>query len=210
MRWFAGWRRSVAEVVAETERLRLRTWDDEDEFLFYQVMNTPAVMRWLGGPQPPEEWSAGYQRLRSYERDFGFTFWIVERGSDGQILGFCGLKRANAPGGDSIAGEFEIGWRLREDAWGQGYAKEAAIASLDLAFERFAAPRVIAITSRQNLPSRGLMVRLGMIRREDLDFYDERFPADSEVNPQIAYLIDAADWPRARSAATSPGAAGVP
>ena len=40
----------------------------------------------------------------------------------------------------------EIGWRLREDAWGQGYAKEAAIASLDLAFGRFAAPHVVALT----------------------------------------------------------------
>ena len=129
----------MAEIVAETERLRLRTWDDEDEFRFYDVMNTPAVMRWLGGPQARDEWSAGYQRLRSYERDFGFTFWIVERKGDAEILGFCGLKRANAPGGDAIAGEFEIGWRLREDSWGQGYAKEAAIASVDLAFDRFGA-----------------------------------------------------------------------
>jgi RimJ/RimL family protein N-acetyltransferase len=200
----------VAEVVAETERLRLRTWDDADEFRFYDVMNTPAVMRWLGGLQPREEWSAGYRRLRGYERDFGFTFWIVERKTDDAILGFCGLKRANAPGGEGIAGEAEIGWRLREDAWGKGYAKEAAIASLDLAFGRFAAPGVVAITARRNLPSQGLMIRLGMSRREDLDFVDERFPPESDVNPQIVYRIEAVDWPRARAAATSPGAAGEP
>jgi RimJ/RimL family protein N-acetyltransferase len=188
----------VAEVVAETERLRLRTWDDEDEFRFFDVMNTPAVMRWLGGLQTKEEWSAGYQRLRAYERDFGFTFWIVERKSDGEILGFCGLKRANAPGADLIAGDVEIGWRLREDAWGQGYAKEAAIASLDLAFGRFEAPRVVAVTAEGNAPSRGLMQWLGMTRRQDLDFIDQRFPAESEVNPQVVYLIEAADWGAAR------------
>src|SRR4051794_26607427 len=119
----------MAEVVAETERLRLREWDDDDELRFYHVMNTPVVMRWLGGPQDAEEWSAGYQRLRVYQRDLGFTFWIVERTSDTAILGFCGLKRVNAPGA-RFQGEVEIGWRLREDAWGQGYAKEAAIASL--------------------------------------------------------------------------------
>jgi RimJ/RimL family protein N-acetyltransferase len=192
----------MSEVVAETERLRLRTWDDEDEFRFYDVMNTPAVMRWLGGLQSKEEWSAGYKRLRRYERDFGFTFWIVERKSDGEILGFCGLKQANAPGA-SFLGEVEIGWRLREDAWGQGYAKEAAIASLDLAFDRFEAPHVVAITALQNLPSQGLMIRLGMTRREDLDFVDERFPADSAVNPQVVFRVDAADWPAARAAARS-------
>jgi RimJ/RimL family protein N-acetyltransferase len=190
----------MAEIVAETERFRLRTWDDEDEFRFYDVMNTPAVMRWLGGLQPREEWSAGYQRLRAYERDFGFTFWIVERSSDDAILGFCGLKRVNAPGAQ-FPGDIEIGWRLREDAWGKGYAKEAAIASLDLAFDRFGAPHVVAVTSAQNGPSQGLMIRLGMERREDLDFVDERFAADNEVNPQIVFRIDAIDWPSARAAA---------
>src|SRR5690348_681390 len=161
-------------------------------------MNTPAVMRWLGGVQSIEDWTAGYQRLLGYQRDFGFTFWIVERKSDGAILGFCGLKRANAPGGDSIAGEVEIGWRLREDAWGQGYAKEAAIASLDLAFDRFSAPRVVAVTATRNAPSQGLMRRLGMTRRADCDFVDQRFPADSEVNPQIVFTLEAADWRAAR------------
>jgi RimJ/RimL family protein N-acetyltransferase len=200
----------MAETIAETERLRLRNWDADDEFRFYEVMNTPAVMRWLGGPQPPEEWSAGYQRLRSYERDLGFTFWILERKTDSAILGFCGLKRINAPGAGAITGEFEIGWRLREDAWGQGYAKEAAVKSLDLAFDRFGAPSVIAMTSLGNLPSQGLMIRLGMTRREDLDFVDERFPPDDVVNPQIVYRIEAADWPRARAAATGPGAGGSP
>ena len=193
----------MAEVIAETERLRLREWDDEDEVRFYEVMNRKEVMRHLGGTQLPEEWRAAYQRVRDYQRDFGFTFWIVENRASREILGFCGLKRANAPGAEAIAGEVEIGWRLRPEAWGKGIAKEAAIASLDLAFQNFAAPRVVAITAADNMPSQGLMIRLGMSRREDLDFIDQRFPADSEVNPQIAFLIDAADWPAARAAAMS-------
>jgi len=192
----------MAKVIVETERLRLREWDDEDEFRFYEVMNTPVVMRWLGGLQSAEEWSAGYQRVRGYQRDFGFTFWIVERRSDDAILGFCGLKRVNAPGAEFL-GDVEIGWRLREDAWGQGYAKEAAIASLDLAFDRLGAPHVVAVTAVQNAPSQGLMRRLGMERREDLDFIDERFPEDSEVNPQIVFVVKAEDWPAARQAALS-------
>jgi RimJ/RimL family protein N-acetyltransferase len=190
----------MAEIVAETERLRLRMWDDEDESRFYDIMNTPAVMRWLGGLQVRDKWSGVYQWLRAYQRDFGFTFWIVERKADNEIVGFCGLKRANAPGAE-FRGDIEIGWRLREDAWGQGYAKEAAIKSLDLAFDRFGAPHVVAATSLANLPSQGLMIRLGMTRRQDLDFIDQRFPAESEVNPQIVFRIDAADWPGARAAA---------
>jgi hypothetical protein len=59
--------------------------------------------------------------------------------ADGALLGFCGLKIADDPG-SPVEGEYEIGWRLREDAWGQGYAKEAATASLDHAF-RSVTPR---------------------------------------------------------------------
>jgi len=132
---------------------------------------------------------------------FGHTFWIVERKADGALLGFCGLKRINAPGAGPITGDFEIGWRLREDAWGEGYAKEAAIASLDLAFERFNAPYVIALTVPGNAASQGLMKRLGMIRRGDMDYVDTRFPHPGDINPAIVYLIDAAHWRAARAAA---------
>ncbi len=131
------WRLSMAETIAETERLRLRNWDADDLDEFMRHTNTPAVMRWLGGVWPREKHEAAYGRVKSYERDHGHTFWIVERKSDGALLGFCGLKRVNSQGAPN-PGDFEVGWRLREDAWGQGYAKEAAIASLDLAFNRFA------------------------------------------------------------------------
>ena len=86
----------------------------------------------------------------------------------------------------------EVGWRLREDAWGQGYAKEAAAAALDCAFERFGADEVIALTVERNTASWGLMVRLGMQRREELDF------ASPDVDPEnpliIAYAIARAVW----------------
>jgi RimJ/RimL family protein N-acetyltransferase len=117
----------MAEVIAETARLRLRTWDFEDRAEFKRHLNTPNVMRWLGGVSDEDHASAAFDRIDLYQREFGFTFWIVERKDDSALLGFCGLKRANAPGGEKFAGEVEIGWRLREDAWGRGYAKEAAI-----------------------------------------------------------------------------------
>lgn len=197
--WFAASRRSVAKVVAETERLRLREWDVPDEQAFYEIMNKPAVMRHLGGVQSPEEWRAGFDRLCSYQRDYGHTFWVVEDRATGEIQGFCGLKRVNTPGANKLAGVPEIGWRLRESAWGKGIAKEAAIAALDLGFGQFGYDRIIAMTIPPNRESQGLMKRLGMTRREELDFVDQRF--GPEVNPQIVYEIGAAEWPSARDAA---------
>jgi RimJ/RimL family protein N-acetyltransferase len=194
----AAWRRWVAEIVAETKRLRLREWEDADEVRFYDVMNRPEVMDHLGGLQSPEEWRAAYSRVRACQAQFGHAFWIVEDRQSGEILGFCGIKRVNSPGTD-MTGQHEIGWRLRPEAWGKGIAKEAAIASLDLAFGRFAAPHVIALTVAQNEASWGLMHRLGLKRRADLDFADSRF--GPELNPNMVYRIEAEEWPAAREAA---------
>jgi RimJ/RimL family protein N-acetyltransferase len=189
----------MAEVVAETERLRLREWEEPDARAFYDVMNTPAVMKHLGGVQTFEGWLEGFERLRLYQREHGHTFWIIEERASGEILGFCGLKLVNSPGaGEELRGMPEIGWRLRESAWGMGIAKEAAIATLDLAFGRLGYGRVIAMTIPANRDSLGLMRRLAMKRREKLDFIDTRF--GPETNPQIVYAIDATDWPAAKAA----------
>jgi RimJ/RimL family protein N-acetyltransferase len=190
-------------LVAETERLRLLEWDEPRKAEFARVTNTPAVMRWLGGVADEKGIAAALERLDSYQRDFGFTFWALERKADGALLGFCGLKRANAPGAEPLHSQHEVGWRLREDAWGQGYAKEAAIASLDLAFGRFGAPHVIALTALGNLASQGLMLRLGMRRMRQFDYVDRRFGPDDAPNPQLVFRIDRQDWPAARAAALS-------
>ncbi|GAA4011022.1 GNAT family N-acetyltransferase [Sphingomonas humi] len=189
----------MSEIVVETARLRLRTWDDARWDEFVTVTNTPEVMRWLGGVFSPAQMAAARERLDGYQRDFGFTFWAVERRSDDALLGFCGLKRANAPGAEALHGEVEVGWRLREEAWGQGYAKEAAIASLDLAFGRFAAPRVVAFTASGNLPSQGLMLRLGMQHWATHDYIDQRFAADVPPNPQVTFGITAEEWKAQRA-----------
>ncbi|WP_301750983.1 GNAT family N-acetyltransferase [uncultured Erythrobacter sp.] len=180
----------MTEFRHETARLILRDWRAEDWPVFWEATNTPAVMRWLGGVQDASARAAGEARIEGYRRDHGHTFWVVERKEDGALLGFCGLKRSNQPGGPQ--GIMEVGWRLREDAWGQGYAKEAATASLALAFDDFGAGEVIALTVQGNTGSWGLMLRLGMERRADLDFDSTDFGVE---DPRIiAYGITLDQW----------------
>jgi RimJ/RimL family protein N-acetyltransferase len=192
----------MARIVAQTQRLRLREWDPDDETRFYDIMNRPDVMTHLGGVQTPEEWRAAYERVIGFQEDYGHTFWILEDAEGKEILGFCGIKRANAPGAGILTGKHEIGWRLRPEAWGQGLAKEGAIACLDLAFGPLKAREVIATTLPANAPSQGLMKRLGMTRRQDLDYVDTRF--GPEMNPSIVFLIERDEWPAVRAAALAP------
>jgi len=184
------------DIVSTTDRLILRGSREGDRATLLRHLNRPHVMRGLGGVQDETTATAAFDRIDGFQRDHGHTFWIVERRSDGELLGFCGLKRVNADN-TPMTGQHEIGWRLREDAWGHGYAREAASASLDLAFTRFAAPHVVALTVAGNRASWTLMERLGMTRRPDLDFDDPRYSGD--LNPTIVYRIEAGEWLKNRS-----------
>ena len=180
----------MAEVVGTTARLVLRTWDEGDVEAFYTVMNNEAVMRYLGGVQSREEWQGVADRVRAYQGELGHTFWIVEDRASGELLGWCGLKHINYPGAPN-QGDMEIGWRFRTSAWGQGIAREAATASLDMAFGRFGAAFVVAVTFDINRASWTLMERLGMRYVPELDYVDPRY-ADLGTTKQ--WRIDAADW----------------
>ena len=79
-----------------------------------------------------------------------------------------------------------------EEAWGKGYAKEAAKASLDAGFSHFAAPEITAITVIGNSGSWGLMERLGMRRHPDLDFTDSRY--EPPLCHVLAWSITADEW----------------
>ena len=91
------------ELRLETPRLVLRDWRRGDIDAFARVTNTPAVMRWLGGVLPDERLADLEARVIERQTTLGHTFWLVERKADGghlagEVLGFCGLKRIDAPG----------------------------------------------------------------------------------------------------------------
>ncbi len=176
----------------ETGRLRLRDWRIEDCEPFHSYLNTAPVMLWLGGVKAREAHDAIVRdRFMLWQRQRGFTFWVVERKEDDAFLGFCGLKIAD-DAGSPVEGEMEVGWRFREDVWGKGFAKEAAIASLDFAFQDLGVERVVALTVATNAPSWRLMERLGMTRRPELDYEGP----DWAAGIVIVYRIDRVDWRR--------------
>jgi RimJ/RimL family protein N-acetyltransferase len=173
--------------MIETERLILRPWRDEDRAPFLAMGQSPNVMQHLGGLQSPEQADEAIGRVRACDEAHGHCFWAVERKEDGAFLGFCGLKIGNV---GPIDGEVEIGWRLREDAWGQGFAKEAAFASLAWGWANLDAARIVAITVPDNKASWGLMERLGMTRRLDMDFGHPHFTEGHPLHRHITYVIE--------------------
>lgn len=170
--------------MIETERLVLRRWEQRDRATFHRHCSDPVVMENLGPLQSREETDAQLDRQNGFADSHGYCFWAMERKADGILLGFCGLK----PGaeGTPIEGEVEIGWRMGADYWGQGYAREAAQASLDWAWDN-GIDSVAAITTPANTRSWGLMERLGMTRAPEDDFDHPK--AIDRLKAHITYRI---------------------
>jgi len=170
-----------------TDRLILRPADDRDLPTFRAHDADPRVMVYLGPLRSAADSDAVRHRHRRYRESAGYGFLAVERRADGVVLGFCGLK----PGAPDtpIAGEVEIGWSFGADHWGQGYAFEAAQASLDWGWAHLDVPAIAAITTAANAPSRKLMDRLGMRHVPEDDFERPVVSADSPLRPHVVYRI---------------------
>ena len=181
----------MPEFAIETPRLILRSWRDADLEPFHAMSNDERVMVTLGPLMNREQAAAVIARRRAEEQAEGHCFWALERRADGAFLGFCGLVRGNV---GPIISKVEIGWRLAHHAWGQGYAREAAEASLEWGFDTLADDAIWAITTPGNVRSWGLMKRLGMVRHDDLDFEHPSLPEGDPLKPHITYSISRSDW----------------
>ena len=181
----------MAEVVLETERLILRHEVPGDLEVWLEHMNTSQVMAMNGGALPPEKVAENFAKARDGEDKWPFLFVALK--ADGTLVGKCGLAVIDSPEApEALAGQAQIGWSLRADRWGQGYATEAAIAVLAMAFERFDLERVYSQTSERNRGSWRVMQRLGMSRLADLDYNDPEFPP--EDNPTMVWGIERKAW----------------
>ncbi len=99
-------------------------------------------------------------RIEALIAERGWGFWALEERATMRFIGFAGL---HVPAHEfSFSPCVEVGWRLCFDAWGQGFATEAAQTALAFAFQRLHLPKVVSFTAVPNDRSRAVMVRLGM------------------------------------------------
>jgi RimJ/RimL family protein N-acetyltransferase len=172
--------------VLDTKRLLLRplALGDVDELV--ALHDHPEVARFIKRLERP----AAEERLRLAEREWlerGHGMFAVLDRVTGRFLGRAGLKYWDQ------FDETEVGWALRRDAWGHGYATEAARACVEWGFASLELPYLTAMIHPQNEASIRLAHRLGMSRlRADVLLGDR----------VVVYSLDCGDWARTSPAAT--------
>ena len=153
----------ATKTILTTRRLRLRTWRRSDWREYAVHCNTDEVMFYLGGVMTERQVRREVEWHIKHQLRHGFSFWVIERKSDGALLGFCGLIRVSETA-SPIRGQLEIGWRIRADMWRRGYALEAASAVLTWIASRLAGQPVYARINVLNEASAMVAQKVGLRR----------------------------------------------
>ncbi|MDL2405739.1 GNAT family N-acetyltransferase [Rhizobium calliandrae] len=154
-------------IILETPRLVLTMWDERDAEMIRQLHSTLETTRYLSGAVP---WTLekAEERLKTWfgeqARD-GVTKYKLLRRDDGRFIGRAGFSRFEQ---ERERGEFELGYSIRREAWGNGYATEIASALAEWFFKRGFARQFIALTHPRNAASQRVLRKIGMQPRASI------------------------------------------
>ena len=183
-------------MSVQTERLLLRPWREQDRAPFAALNADSEVMEWfpftLDAAQSDKLAGLIEQRIA----DNGWGMWAVEVVGVADFSGFVGLGDAGEQLGYPA---IEVGWRLAKEHWGQGYAPEAAIASLAYGFDVLGLAEIVAFTSTGNRKSRRVMEKIGMTHERSRDFDHPRVAPDSPLLRHVLYAVDRESFARRRA-----------
>ena len=139
------------DKVIETERLILRRFTAQDEQEYADIMTNPNVYRYLGtGQGIPREQIGRFIESLDMTWGHGLGVYAVTLRENGKLIGHCGTRGLPC-------GRKEILYAYGEDAWGRGYATEAARAVLEEHSQR----PLVAVSYPENPASIGVIKKLG-------------------------------------------------
>jgi RimJ/RimL family protein N-acetyltransferase len=152
------------EILTDRLRLRPPTIDDAAH-IFARYGQDADVCRYMS-------WTPH----RSMDDTLGYLTRIIADNEDGRSLGYLIFRRDSAELLGSVGGAFEkhrmqFGYCLARDAWGRGFATEAARAFLGIAFANPALLRIQAFCDLENNASARVLEKIGLQREGILRRY---------------------------------------
>ncbi len=158
--------------MIETSRLMLRPMVSDDVDPLLSVFGDPIVMRAFD-TEPfdrlqMEQW---VRRNLDHQQQHGYGLFTVILKDSNVVIGDCGLELMDVNGNH----EAELGYDLRSDQWGQGFATEAASAVRDHAFADLDIPRLISLIRSGNHASRRVAEKIGMELEAELERYGTKY-----------------------------------
>lgn len=172
----------------KTDRIILRSWKNSDLDLFAKLNADPEVMSYFPSPLSKEE-SDKLALLISQEiENHAMGLWALEIPGVSEFAGFVGIR--HIPYKTPFTPAVEIGWRLAQEFWGQGYATEGAIEALKYGFDKMSLPEIVAFTYEGNMPSRRVMEKIKMTYDPEDDFDHPNLPKGHPLRKHVLYRMN--------------------
>jgi RimJ/RimL family protein N-acetyltransferase len=174
-------------IELHTSRLLLRQWKKTDLPDFAEMNSNPRVMKYFPNLLTLEESIILVEKFSNRISERGWGLWALEEKSSNKFIGFTGLHEVSKdlPFGPTT----EIGWRLSDKFWGNGYATEAAGKVLQFAFTELKLKEVVSFTSVINVKSEAVMKRLNMINTQS-NFLHPQVPDNHPLKEHVLYKIN--------------------
>lgn len=146
------------KIILQTDRLYLRQFTEEDATLVRMLNAAPGVLQYIPEPVPQSNEEAEKVIisiiLPQYEKKLGR--WAVHLKINEEFIGWCGLKWLKEND------EIDLGYRFKPSAWGNGYATEAAKATLEYGLNVLKLKKIIAHAHIDNVGSQKVLEKIGM------------------------------------------------
>lgn len=168
-------------IRRSTERLTLEPLRSLHRAALARINGDAQVMRYITGrAQSMDEIDSFLRRAEQEWLQTGFSWWALIEATRGEMIGLAVVQNIAR----DKANPLEIGWRVRPDHWGCGYAAEAARSLVDFAWRDLAADQLLAIAHPDNLASIRVMQRIGMRRRGRESWYGK--PNETYILTRLA------------------------
>lgn len=172
-----------SSYIFQSERLGFREWQDADIPVFAALNADPVVMEHFPRVLSYNETKSVVARFRDHFNEHKYCFYAVDRLDTGSFIGFIGLNHPSFNAWFTPC--LEIGWRLLQSEWGQGYATEGALRCLQYAFEVLNAKEVWSFTAVINKRSERVMQKAGM--KKTGEFLHPALPTGHRLQQHVLY-----------------------
>ncbi len=175
-----------SKYIFESSRLGFRMWKESDREVFAKMNANKEVMRYFPKTLNSKEIDDFLNRVQEHFNEYGYGLWAVEIKDTKEFIGFIGFLNA------TFEAEFtpctEIGWRLNNKYWNNGYATEGAKACLEYGFNNLNLNSIYSFTAEINQPSENVMRKIGL--KKIGEFMHPKVEDGSPLKPHVLYKIE--------------------
>jgi len=171
------------QYLFKSERLGFRNWLESDIEMMTEINADKNVMEFFPGLASKDQTIDFIQKMQKQFTEKGFCYFAVDKLKNNKFIGFIGLSEKSFEAAFTPC--IDIGWRLSNTEWNNGFATEGAKRCLEYAFDVLKLEKIYSIAPKINIKSERVMKKIGM--EKVLEFEHPLLTNDERIRNCVLY-----------------------